>query len=149
MALTTNQRKALKQGLTFRIRSPAQGAYGRRSGEIDNVYCFNRRTLDGLVKLGYMAGDNVGYVTTPAGQIAGMMQHEWVGRRVELARDFKTRGGDTFLAGDRFVVVSAHRGKLFLRSRFGISEASTPNRGIDKVNYGDVCLLDESASPGS
>lgn len=71
-----------------------------------------------------------------------MKQRDWAGRQVELVREMRTKGGETFASGEVMRVSSAYRGRLHLHDLAGTRLDSGGLRGIDKVAFADVRLLD-------
>ena len=72
-----------------------------------------------------------------------MKQREWVSRKVELLRDIETKGGEKFRAGEILTVGSVHRGRLTLGDINGARLPSGGMRGVSKVPFADVKLLDQ------
>lgn len=71
------QETALRAALRHRLHAPATGAYRRLSGEVDNVSCFNSRTLNTLVKKGWMEQAGGLYSITVAGKSALTELEKW------------------------------------------------------------------------
>ncbi|MET0331304.1 MAG: hypothetical protein ABW154_07730 [Dyella sp.] len=72
--LSTSQRIALKSSASGTVHSPARGAYRLRN-EVNNVTCFNKRTLDSLYKRKLLIqietyGYSEAYVISHAGRAA-------------------------------------------------------------------------------
>jgi hypothetical protein len=68
----------------------------------------------------------------------------WVGRRVTITREITTPAGDTYRAGERFVVVRAYRG-LTLRLVMTVGErlaAGYPKdeRAVEVERVGAECV---------
>ena len=72
-----------------------------------------------------------------------MKQADWAGRHVELLRDICTKAGGSFPAGEVMRVGSAYRGRLNLYDLGGIRHPNGGLRGIQKVAFEDVRLLDQ------
>jgi hypothetical protein len=59
-----------------------------------------------------------------------MAKMSWVGRRVRFVRDFRTRGGHSFKAGEEATIIQVHHG-LTLENRDGFTRLS-----VSVLNHG-------------